>query len=66
MSKNIKRKHTLRPIQLNVFYLPEAYRTADFEDKLPNSPPLLVAFKNLWLQDQTIHFSGQEFLEIEI
>ena len=36
-SKSKKILHTLRPIiQLNVFYLPDAFRTAEFEDKLFN------------------------------
>ena len=56
-SKNIKRKHTLRPIQLNVFYLPEAYRTADFEDKLAQFPSLARSF-----QESLIAGSNYTFL----
>lgn len=56
-SKNKKILHTLRPIQLNVFYLPEAFRTADFEEKLLQFPSLARSF-----QESLIAGSNYTFL----
>ena len=55
--KTKKYSHTLRPIQLNVFYLPDAFRTAEFEDKLLQFPSLARSF-----QESLIAGSNYTFL----